>query len=170
MTRSVAASLLAAILGVAVVAVGVAVAWAYRATEQPIAFNHLLHLEEVGMACTDCHLYATSGLRATIPNVEVCGGCHVEALTESPDEESLVAHVTEETPIPWRRVYWVPDHVFFSHRRHTSVAGIECVTCHGDVAQREEPLSRPLVALTMDDCTGCHARTGAPNDCILCHL
>lgn len=159
--------LVAALMALAVA--GVTVATARRPAAQPIAFNHRLHVEQVELACTDCHLHATSGARATIPNVTVCGDCHAEALTDSPEEARVVAHVKAGTPIPWRKVYWVPDHVFFSHRRHTAIAGIECATCHGGVAQREVPLTRRLVPVTMDRCMECHARTGASNDCILCH-
>ena len=137
--------------------------------EQPIAFSHQQHIEDVGAECTDCHLYAQSGMRATIPNRAVCADCHSEALSESPEETKLLEYVTAEESIPWSKVYWVPDHVFFSHRRHTTVSEIECETCHGPVAARTEPLTRPMLSITMDRCMECHEETGTSNDCILCH-
>lgn len=150
-------------------AVGVAVSLAPTPVSQPIAFNHRLHVEDVGSECTDCHLYAKTGVRATIPNLELCADCHEEAQTESPQEALLVEQIQANEPIRWRKVYWVPDHVFFSHRRHTAIASIECETCHGDVGAREEPVTRREVRLSMNQCMECHDEAGASNDCLLCH-
>jgi hypothetical protein len=72
-------------------------------------------------------------------------------------------------PVPWRRIYDLPDHVYFSHRRHVTVARIECAECHGDVPNLTRPASYPLVDHTMDWCTGCHVARGASTDCIHCH-
>ncbi|MDH3628035.1 MAG: cytochrome c family protein [Acidobacteriota bacterium] len=156
------------IFGLAVAGVAVArLAW--PSVEQPIAFSHRLHVTDLGSACTDCHLYAESGVRATIPNLETCGFCHEEAQTESPDEARLVEHIEAGEPIPWRKVYRVPDHVYFSHRRHTAIAGIDCTECHGAMEEQEEPVSRPAVRITMNGCMDCHDENGVSNDCLLCH-
>ncbi|KAB2968983.1 MAG: cytochrome c3 family protein [Thermoanaerobaculia bacterium] len=156
-------------LTVMVAVAGITVAMAGRPAPQPLAFNHRLHIQNVGLSCADCHRHASSGARATIPNVAVCGDCHSEAIGESPEEAKLVTHVQEGRPIPWRQVYWLPEHVFFSHRRHTAVAGLACETCHGAVAERELPLTGPLVPLSMNACMACHATAGVSNDCIRCH-
>ncbi len=87
--------------------------------EQPLDFNHLLHTDEVGLDCVDCHRYALSGVRATIPNIEVCADCPDVAAGDSANELKLVEHVESGESIPWRKVYRVPDDVYFSHRRHT---------------------------------------------------
>lgn len=158
-----------ALAAAAVAAGAVALGLGRSAARQPIAFNHRLHAEELGMECVDCHLHAVGGERATIPNVAVCIDCHEEAQTESPEEARLVERIASGEPIPWLRVYWVPSDVYFSHRRHTAVAGIECSTCHGPVAELERPLTRPLIDLTMDDCIDCHRESGVTNDCISCH-
>ncbi len=150
-------------------AAGAAVWVTAGSVKQPIAFNHRLHLEKGGLECTDCHHYALTGVRATIPNIETCGNCHGEATTDSPEEARVVEHVQAETPILWKKVYRVPDHVYFSHRRHAALGGIECETCHGEIGARERPLSRPLVKVTMDGCMDCHQERGVSNDCILCH-
>lgn len=144
-------------------------AMAPRPVTQPIAFNHSLHVGDVGLDCTECHSYVLTGARATIPNVEECGMCHAEALTESEEEQRLVAFVESGEPIPWRKVYRVPDHVYFSHRRHAAIAGIECERCHGPMAERTLPVTRPAVRLTMDACIECHDQSGVTNDCITCH-
>ncbi len=137
---------------------------------QPIAFSHRLHVEELGSDCTDCHLYAQTGVRATIPNIELCGDCHVEAQTDSEQEAELVRLIEAGEPIPWQKVYRVPEHVYFSHRRHTAIAGIDCETCHGDMARLETPVMRQAVPITMDRCMNCHYETGTSNDCHLCHF
>lgn len=152
------------------VAAGVTMARALRPADQPIPFDHRLHLEEVGLGCTDCHRFAETGVRATIPNVEVCGECHLEPMAGSLGEALLLAYLEEETPIPWRKIYWVPNDVYFSHRRHVEIGGIDCATCHGAVAERETPLTRPLRPVTMKGCIDCHRRAGATHDCISCHV
>jgi hypothetical protein len=158
------------LLGVVLLTVaGVALSLVSRPITQPISFNHRLHVEDLGADCTDCHLYAMTGARATIPNVELCADCHEEPQTESAEEARLVEYIQAAEPIPWRKVYWVPDHVYFSHRRHTGVAGIECETCHGPMGEANEPMRRPAVRLTMDHCMQCHEQTGTSNDCLLCH-
>ncbi|MGB3562865.1 MAG: cytochrome c3 family protein [Thermoanaerobaculia bacterium] len=158
------------LLGVLVLlAVGVAVSLAPGPITQPIAFNHRLHVEDLGSECTDCHLYAETGVRATIPNLEVCADCHEEAQTESAAEALLVEHIQTNDPIPWRQIYWVPDHVLFSHRRHTAIGGIECETCHGAMGDREKPVTRQVIRLSMNRCMKCHDESGVSNDCLLCH-
>ena len=142
---------------------------ACRPIQQPIAFNHRLHVEEAGADCTDCHLYARTGQRATIPNVKVCGECHEEAVTDSEAEARVVEYIHEAKPIPWQKVSWIPDHVYFSHRRHATIAEIECETCHGPMGEREKPVTRISPAITMEACMECHQRAGVSNDCVRCH-
>jgi hypothetical protein len=148
---------------------GVVVAMSPRPIDQPIAFNHRLHVEDLGSDCTDCHLYAETGVRATIPNLEVCADCHAEAQTDSSEEAQLVDYIEAGTPIPWRKIYRVPDHVYFSHRRHTSIGEIECAICHGQMSEATEPVTRPFRRVTMKGCMDCHDESGASNDCLLCH-
>jgi hypothetical protein len=151
------------------VVAGVTLAKVLRPAEQPIPFNHQLHITEVGLGCTDCHTSAETGVRATIPKVELCGDCHQEAMTGSAGEAILLAHVEAGKAIPWHQVSWIPQDVYFSHRRHVAIAGLECETCHGAVADRATPLTRPLRPVTMKGCIDCHRRAGASSDCISCH-
>ena len=167
MTRRILGSVFLGLLVVAAVVAGLA--RARRPLAQPIAFNHQLHVEEMGAECTDCHQHVLTGARATIPNIAVCADCHGEAQTESADEAKLVEYIQTGEPIPWVKVYTVPDHVYFSHRRHAAIAAIECETCHGEVGQRTKPVVWPAVKMTMDHCMDCHEESGASNDCIWCH-
>ena len=136
---------------------------------QPIAFNHRIHVEELGFACQDCHLYAETSVRATIPNIDNCADCHEELQGESEAEARLVEFIAAGEPVPWRKIYRVPDHVLFSHRRHTAIAAIDCEHCHGPVGQQVQPVTRVFWRPTMDNCMKCHEESGASNDCVHCH-
>ena len=138
--------------------------------KQPIKYNHKLHVQENDMECVDCHRYARTHARATIPNIEVCGDCHAdEPTSDSPEEAKLITYVTEGRKIPWAKIYRVPSHVYFSHRRHTTIAQIDCATCHGNVEEMTTPLTRPLTKISMKRCLECHERNRVDNDCTRCH-
>jgi len=121
------------------------------------------------MQCLDCHRYAVSQARATIPNIEVCGDCHEDAQGDSEAEAIVVRQIAAGRPIRWQKVNVLPDHVLFSHRRHAGIAGIACERCHGAVGERLLPVTEVLVSLKMNDCRSCHEESGVSNDCILCH-
>jgi predicted CXXCH cytochrome family protein len=157
------------VLGVLLAAAGILYSWMPANIQQPLLFSHQLHVEDSGLECTDCHLYAESGERATIPNIEVCSDCHDVASTESENELKLVEYVETGEKIPWRKVYRVPNHVYFSHRRHTAVSGIECEECHGPIATQTQSIRRAQPRITMDRCMQCHEETDTTNDCISCH-
>lgn len=36
-------------------------------------------------------------------------------------------------PIQWNKVHNLPDHVYFSHKQHVDVGGLDCRNCHGPV-------------------------------------
>lgn len=150
------------------VAIPLFLRWYGPSYHQPISYNHMLHIEQ-GLECSYCHRYVMKETFATIPGIEVCLECHGEALTESGEEEKIRQYAEAGTEIPWIQVYEVPDHVFFSHRRHTSVAGIACEECHGDVENRRKPFTRAQVNLSMDFCIDCHIKNGATEDCVACH-
>lgn len=137
---------------------------------QPIAFNHQIHIEGEGLECTDCHPHVEELPSASIPPVSVCEDCHSdEPLTESEEELRLLRFVDEGLEIPWVRIYSVPSHVYFSHRRHVVLGEIECMTCHGDVPLLTAPPPGPLTPLTMDWCMDCHYEQKVTNDCLACH-
>ena len=158
------------VLAVAVLAaIGLVVAALAAPVDQPIAFNHRVHLEAGGLECVDCHAHALDGVRATIPELEVCAACHSEPQGGSAAEAEVVEHVRAVTPIGWVQVHWVPDHVYFSHRRHAALGEIACEVCHGKVRERVLPFTRPAVRPQMSWCIACHERTEARNDCVACH-
>ena len=154
-------------LGAALVTVAAAAAWMAMLPQaplsQPMAFPHAKHQK---MACTVCHRGAATSARAGIPDVALCAKCHATAPAGTGAAwESAVAKKT----IAWVQVTQVPDHVMFSHRRHTTLGGLRCESCHGDMKQRWTPPGRSPVRLNMTTCLSCHRREGAAEDCAACH-
>jgi len=137
---------------------------------QPIAYNHYVHFNDLGLDCTDCHLGVEKKIHATLPSLDICESCHEEMNGESPAEALVVEAVTNNEPIPWNRIYALPDHVFFSHRRHVKSGKIACKVCHGEVENLRTPTSRQIVPISMGRCMKCHDNKSISNDCITCHV
>lgn len=135
---------------------------------QPIEYSHKLHVDS-GIACTSCHESAETAAAAGVPGIETCITCHQAAITESAEEEKVRQYAEREEEIPWRRVHQMPDHVYFSHRRHVAAGGVECEQCHGAIANLTAPPPRPLVNQSMTWCISCHRTRGATQDCVHCH-
>lgn len=144
------------------------------AREQPVPFNHALHAGTNKTPCETCHEHAADRAHAGLPRLEVCMDCHKNI---TPKSEAGAAHVEgmrrlfkEGGDLMWVRVYELPAHVYFSHQRHTEIAGLECKTCHGDMLALSAPPPRPIArTLQMDNCLACHEARGVTGDCAACH-
>jgi hypothetical protein len=133
---------------------------------QPIPFSHKTHTA-AGLKCLDCHPIRKPGFAAGIPREQTCMGCHSTIKTESPAVQKLAALAKARRPVPWVRVYRIPDYVWFSHEAHHKEAAISCETCHGPVAERDVIVKEKPVS--MASCMDCHTARKAPNDCDFCH-
>jgi hypothetical protein len=133
---------------------------------QPIAYSHKTHVA-LGLQCTNCHTMPGEGFAATYPKETMCMGCHSSIRKESPEIQKLAAFAAKKEPVPWVRVYRVPDIVWFNHAVHVKQAKTECSTCHGPVAERTVLFQEK--STSMASCMACHAATGAPNGCDVCH-
>jgi hypothetical protein len=133
---------------------------------QPLPFSHKNHVG-VGLKCQECHPMPGDGEIATLPATAVCMKCHIAIKKDSPHIAKLAELHKEGKKIAWARVYRVPDYVFFSHKTHVAVAGVNCETCHGPVAQRE--VLRREKDLSMQTCMECHRLKNAKTDCTFCH-
>jgi len=140
-----------------------------EAVTQPIQFNHQLHGEEVGLECSTCHEYYLTGEHSGLPSLDTCQLCHGEAITDSPEEQRLLEAIASDPQPTFRKLFRLPDHAYYSHRRHVAVAGLECETCHGPIAQTTEPPRYPLVRITMATCINCHTQQDVMTDCTDCH-
>jgi hypothetical protein len=154
------------ILGATVLAV--ATGWVLvlpvGAVIQPLAFNHAKH---AAVACATCHSGAETSARATFPSGATCAKCHATA-PASVGQASWDA-IQRQDPARWVAVTHLADHVMFSHRRHVTLGGLACESCHADIGQRTAPPPRTPMRLKMDTCLACHQREGASADCAACH-
>ncbi len=143
--------------------------------DQPIAFPHTTHVQELGLDCTFCDRNVTKGAAATIPAVGLCLTCHKTVGDGLPEVEKLRAAFDAGEPIDWIRVHRVPDHVHFVHEAHIRFfteqndipASAVCSTCHGDVGSMTKV--KQVRSLKMGDCVDCHRTFDAPTDCTTCH-
>jgi Cytochrome c7 and related cytochrome c len=135
--------------------------------EQPLAFSHQLHVNDVGLKCEYCHSGTNKKNSADMPSLETCYGCHREILKGTDFLKPVREGYLKETSIRWNRVNKLADHVHFNHSRHIQ-KGVQCITCHGDVGKM--PLMAPEHHFNMKYCLDCH-RTQSPKlqDCYTCH-
>lgn len=157
--------------GVAAVLMLVAIGFWARADDgnQPIAYNHRVHIEDGGMECQDCHVRVEDFERASIPNIEICSDCHDDPEDENPKIRQVAQYVVNGRKIPWKQVHVVRDYALFSHRRHVKLAQIECQVCHGPVETMNTPFEKPFIEITMAWCLECHEKSAAATDCYACH-
>jgi hypothetical protein len=144
------------------------------AIDQPIAFNHYLHVSKHKTPCTDCHIGAENSDHAGLPSLQRCLLCHMKPQPEGKAPTKAERRVRqlagEGAKIRWNRVTRNEGHVYFSHRVHVSLAKMSCTRCHGDVRRWKAPPTEPNPRLTsMSRCMDCHRRKGASNRCSACH-
>jgi Cytochrome c7 and related cytochrome c/Class III cytochrome C family len=161
---------------------------------QPINFPHNVHAGTYKVDCQYCHSDARRSEYAGIPSVTRCMGCHRITAADRPEIQKLAAYAAKGEPIPWVRVYKVPEYVYFPHKAHIR-AQLKCQQCHGAVEQMTTIAAPPtgpnlgndmlsLVGLrpaapplSMGWCVECHRQSNAdrtkklhaPLDCATCH-
>jgi hypothetical protein len=142
-------------------------------TAQPIAFPHDTHAGEAegqfAIDCQYCHFSAERSVDAGLPTVRACAGCHqaIPGRNDPQEVQKAMGYANRGEPIPWVRIYRVPDHVHFPHMRHVQ-AEVECQECHGQV-QEMAVIEEPAQPLTMGWCVTCHEDNDASTDCAVCH-
>jgi hypothetical protein len=127
---------------------------------QPIPYSHQLHAGVLRMPCLYCHSEALRSRLAGIPEVEKCMNCHKVTKVNSPYIKQLTAIYDSGEPLLWKRIHWLPDHVYFDHRPHVH-AGILCQTCHGEVQTMQVVYQH--MSMRMSNCLGCHR---SPHDAL----
>jgi hypothetical protein len=135
--------------------------------EQPIPFSHRVHAGVKEINCRFCHSYVERSRDAGMPSVEKCFFCHDYVIPMHPEIKKEKAFLEAGKPVPWKRVFWVPEFVFFRHQPHVSWAGLDCSECHGDVKSMDRLAG---LDFQMGFCITCHKRMHAQTDCWLgCH-
>lgn len=108
----------------------------YSKKEQPVDFNHSLHMELVDDGCQSCHYFRDDGSFSGAPGLSECIDCHEEVQGESTEEAVFVEeYVSKNREVPWFIYAKQPDCVFFSHAAHVIMAEMDCVTCHGPIGE-----------------------------------
>ena len=151
---------------------------------QEIHYSHKIHAGDNQIDCKFCHSAARTSKTAGIPSLNVCMNFHktideynglvaaqytkefydgeIQKLYQAVgwDPENM-AYTGVQKPVKWTRIHNLPDHVYFNHSQHVTVAGVACQQCHGDVQTME--VVEQHAPLTMGWCINCH-RTTEVND------
>ena len=85
---------------------------------QPIAFSHSLHAGDLKMDCEYCHNAARQSIKAGIPPLNTCMGCHKIVLKNSPEVKKIHHLFYNDLPPAWVKVHNSADYVRFSHQVH----------------------------------------------------
>lgn len=140
----------------------------FTSVNQPIEYNHKKHIE-LGLDCSTCHTgIGEQETFAGLPQLDTCLTCHMEDDT-NPKSKVLQVYAAKNESIPWKKIYRVPEHVYFSHRRHVTVGKLDCALCHGDMSKMETPVVHQTVKISMTRCINCHRKMNVTNDCMACH-
>ena len=137
------------------VMMGVGVVEEYQ-PDQPIKFSHVIHAGENGVDCNYCHSSAKKSAHSGVPSANVCMNCH--AVVKGGDDEAKdeIGKIWDAfgldintddfdwnkineydlKPIEWVRVHNLPDHAYFNHAQHVTVAGLECQQCHANMQEK----------------------------------
>lgn len=141
--------------------------YARRPPDQPLPFSHKQHAGTNRTPCKQCHPMPDPGDYMELPATSVCMGCHTAVKTDSPHIKALTAAHAESRKMEWKPVYKIPDYVFFNHKKHNALTGVNCESCHGPVKERE--VLRREKEISMQACMDCHRQMQAKNDCRFCH-
>ena len=76
----------------------------------------------------------------TLPSLAVCAQCHATAPDAAIPE--VWERLSGPDARPWRAVTRLAEHVMFSHRRHVTLGGLACASCHAGIGQGTTPPSR----------------------------
>jgi hypothetical protein len=166
----------------------------YSQKQQPLPFNHKLHLSEVDNGCESCHFFREDGSFSGAPTIAQCVDCHEEPIGASEAEQRLVTdYIQKDREIPWLIYSRQPECAYFSHAPHVKIAHMACDTCHGAIGEsthlptyeqnRLTGVSRDIWGrniagfkrhtsdrMKMDDCAECHyQQSGKKQACFVCH-
>jgi hypothetical protein len=187
------------VLGIVLLAVLISIAlstWSRqpataKPSQQPIDFPHNVHVQQYKIDCQYCHADARRSEYAGIPSVARCMGCHRITAADKPEIKKLAEYAAKGEPVPWTRVYKIPEFTYFPHKAHVRV-GLRCQECHGKVEEMTTVaastgpnpvhdalsvvgLRKNAPPLSMGWCIDCHREqnrtkgTQAPLDCVTCH-
>lgn len=153
----------------------------YSKKDQPIDFNHALHVGEVDNSCQSCHYFREDGTFSGIPKLENCLQCHEEMMGDSENERVFYEqYVQKQREVPWHVYSKQPPCVFFSHAAHVKMGNMDCTPCHGNHGDTTSlrPYEENRISTYSKDIWGRNiSRLGLKswekmkmNDCSRCHV
>lgn len=138
----------------------------HAAPTQPVPYSHKAHVA-LGLQCRQCHTNPDPGAQMTFPASATCMMCHNTIAKDRPAIRKLTELAKSSEPISWVRVYKITPGVTWTHRKHLQ-AGMQCVMCHGNVAQLDA-MAQTTSVLAMASCINCHQAHNANTACSTCH-
>ncbi len=99
---------------------------------QPVAFDHKLHVGQLGLDCRYCHSNVEVSSHSNFPSTQTCMNCHGQIQATNPKLKPVRDSWATGQPISWVKIHNVPDYAYFNHSVHVS-RGVSCVSCHGQV-------------------------------------
>jgi len=99
---------------------------------QPVAFDHKLHVSQLGMDCRYCHSYVEISGHSNFPTTQTCMNCHRDIQKNNPKLQPVRDSWATGQPIEWVKIHNVPDYAYFNHSAHVN-RGVSCFSCHGKV-------------------------------------
>jgi hypothetical protein len=134
--------------------------------EQPIPFSHRVHAGVKAIQCEFCHPYVGRSIHPGLPPVEKCLYCHNYIIANHPWIKKEHEYFNTRTPTPWKKAFYLPEHVLFNHERHIKKE-IECRKCHGQIETMDRIRGERF---KMGFCIECHKLKKANLGCWLaCH-
>lgn len=83
--------------------------------KQPLPFSHRIHAGVRQISCLFCHDGADRSKNAGMPEVRKCLLCHNVIITQFAPIRDLHGYFDRRQPVPWTRVYDLPDYAHFNH-------------------------------------------------------
>lgn len=120
-----------------------------------IKFSHSKHINDVGVACADCHtavLTSTKETDSLLPTMATCYTCHDQATTKCD-----FCHTSSDSTT-YQDLAQTPSQVFFSHQHHTGDLKLKCETCHQGLDKVDYSEQDPKALPKMELCTTCHGQ------------
>ena len=136
--------------------------------EQPIAFDHSLHVGTHNIQCQYCHNQVERSKHAGVPPLSTCMNCHSQVATDKPGIQKMSELFVNGKSVEWVKVHMLPDFVHFNHSAHVT-KGVNCKTCHGEIEKMKTV--EQFSDLSMGWCVNCHRQSEnkAPLNCSTCH-
>lgn len=125
----------------------------FQPVEQPLAFDHRIHVTGQKIDCRYCHFTVERSASAGIPPSTTCIPCHSSTWMSSTVLSLVRQSVETGQPLQWNRVHTLPAFVYFNHAIHVN-KGVGCESCHGRVDQMARVYQ--AAPLTMSWCVSCH--------------